>query len=668
MKKISIIIFSLIYIFIHAQVEYPGTPLSFTLKNYEYKYGSVLSYISSDSLLQIENERRENTSSDVYIQKIGIIRDFEIDLMKNFQIDSSGDQIIASYKIKSPGAKSVKLLFANLRLSNSSKLYVFDNNRTKFFGAFGKEMETESGQNVIRSFKNDEIILELNCHKKDFLLNKIMLYGIGHNFDPYNSRDYLESLPCHNNVNDNQYIDWCNEIRSVVKIETFLCCSAEDGSNLSYGTYVGTAYLYNAKNPKSRKFLTAFHNLGCRNRNGEELINCTNNGSKLAANYDFTLIYFNFQSPEDYNRDPQLKNDYTLNGGLNVVGECYEEDMLVFETKKEIPLQYNYFYAGWDLRSYNSFENKDITVIGHPAGDIKKITLAEWQDPYVNQYRTISNGFILGFYYKGINKSGIVQHGNSGSPVFNHEHRVVGTVSHGDPHVNCETGWFNFGKLNHCFAAGVSFRDGMDPVRECIDNVQLDGIFADARKYRLEKHNIKLQGKNVVIGSREDTEFRDYSNFTITSVEELNITGDVASTVITNDPALFKNYSGVEVEFFNTDCDMSQSQCGFNYFKMANANQKTDNLVEKEKNVFDLTLHPNPTTQNSTLTLVGYNDRQANILVLDQTGKIIFSKTISKVENEKVEVEIESRNWTNGIYIIRVECNENTKAVKLVKE
>ena len=132
MKKISIIIFSLIYIFIHAQVEYPGTPLSFTLKNYEYKYGSVLSYISSDSLLQIENERRENTSSDVYIQKIGIIRDFEIDLMKNFQIDSSGDQIIASYKIKSPGAKSVKLLFANLRLSNSSKLYVFDNNRTKF--------------------------------------------------------------------------------------------------------------------------------------------------------------------------------------------------------------------------------------------------------------------------------------------------------------------------------------------------------------------------------------------------------------------------------------------------------------------------------------------------------------------------------------------------------
>ena len=94
----------------------------------------------------------------------------------------------------------------------------------------------------------------------------------------------------------------------------------------------------------------------------------------------------------------------------------------------------------------------------------------------------------------------------------------------------------------------------------------------------------------------------------------------------------------------------------------------TNNLVEKEKNVYDLSLHPNPTTQNSTLTLIGYNDRKANILVLDQTGKIIFTKTISKVENEKTEVEIESRNWTNGIYIIRVECNENTKAIKLVKE
>ena len=123
----------------------------------------------------------------------------------------------------------------------------------------------------------------------------------------------------------------------------------------------------------------------------------------------------------------------------------------------------------------------------------------------------------------------------------------------------------------------------------------------------------------------------------------------------------------VELEIYTDACTYAPDDCGFNYFKMAQSDS-IKNSIEKSTHVFDLSLHPNPTNNNCTLTLVGYKDRKIDIFVLDQSGKFILTKNIDIVEKDKYEIDIESQSWSKGVYIVRVGSEENTWAIKLVKE
>jgi V8-like Glu-specific endopeptidase len=387
------------------------------------------------------------------------------------------------------------------------------------------------------------------------------------------------------------------------------------------------------------------------------------------------VFYFNRQSPECYNANGV--DDYRVSGARDL-SSCSGPDVRLIQINKPIPLQYNVYFSGWDTRARNDMPSHTVVGIHHPQSDLKKISKGRWYNNWYNY--TFRNNFWEVCWFDGI-----MEPGSSGAPIFEEQtKRIIGVHSNGSRGLNCnDEGDFCkwIGKLRYCWHDGGIQKylgkgiatvnlDGADPVRACLSNINMFGYFGDAREYRAVKHQIRIQGKDRInIGNPiEYTEFKSNANFIITARDEINITDNTGDYHFDE---IFTwnqyNYNDVELEMYTAPCQYTEEECGFNYFKMASAG-KISNLVELEKESTEIIIHPNPTTQNSTLTIIGYQDKKVEILVLDQSGKTIFSKTMSKVESKEATIDIESRYWAKGIYIVRVTNNQDTKALKLVKE
>ncbi|NQZ36194.1 MAG: T9SS type A sorting domain-containing protein, partial [Crocinitomicaceae bacterium] len=75
-----------------------------------------------------------------------------------------------------------------------------------------------------------------------------------------------------------------------------------------------------------------------------------------------------------------------------------------------------------------------------------------------------------------------------------------------------------------------------------------------------------------------------------------------------------------------------------------------------------ITVYPNPTSGMFTVSLGEL--KGASISVLDLSGKEIY--TLSHVNDDHVEISL--NNYSNGVYFVHVQSNEQQKIIKLVKQ
>ena len=75
---------------------------------------------------------------------------------------------------------------------------------------------------------------------------------------------------------------------------------------------------------------------------------------------------------------------------------------------------------------------------------------------------------------------------------------------------------------------------------------------------------------------------------------------------------------------------------------------------------------PNPTSGSSTIIIKGDIGADANIVVTDITGKLVY-KTTKKINSEYVTIEIPSESLTaKGMYMVQVVTNNQSHTEKLV--
>jgi hypothetical protein len=74
-----------------------------------------------------------------------------------------------------------------------------------------------------------------------------------------------------------------------------------------------------------------------------------------------------------------------------------------------------------------------------------------------------------------------------------------------------------------------------------------------------------------------------------------------------------------------------------------------------------MTAYPNPFTNQFTLKLV--SNSEASIQIFDINGRLVANQVV----NESYDVEL-GQNLTSGVYLVRVEQNNETKSFKMIKK
>lgn len=112
----------------------------------------------------------------------------------------------------------------------------------------------------------------------------------------------------------------------------------------------------------------------------------------------------------------------------------------------------------------------------------------------------------------------------------------------------------------------------------------------------------------------------------------------------------------------NGICNRSKYKGSAGYFKSAQQHSPP-----KSKSDFFTTfsLHPNPSTSLTTLTIQNPSSEQASVRVYDLVGREVYSQDMKDVSASNNKVEISTDGWQTGLYIVKVIHGEVEKSIKL---
>lgn len=310
----------------------------------------------------------------------------------------NGDRLW-TLRIQAEGASSINLIYDDFFLPEGAQLFLYNDDRSRVIGAFTARNNSEHGF-ATDILPGDATTLEYYEPARTMYPGRLHISTIVQGlpssradvdrgdirkgqFASTSSSPYVPtSLPC--SINAACYNnDWNDEINSVVKIVL--------------GGETCTGVLLNNTNEDERPYvLTANH---CGSPSVGDVVNW--------------VFEFNYQS--NACADPQ--NDpvpQSISGATVRAAAGGSFDFTLLELSEPIPAEYNVHFAGW---SVDGATPSSAAVIGHPEGDIKKITLDN--DP-LTTYATI--------YWQSTLDHGTIEGGSSGSPLFSDDGKVIGVL------------------------------------------------------------------------------------------------------------------------------------------------------------------------------------------------------------------------------------------------
>ena len=290
-------------------------------------------------------------------------------------------------RIASEGAASLHLIYDDFWMPPGARLFLYNDDRSVVLGAFtqqnnkahgGFATDFVPGQATTLEYYEPAGVVEPGRLHVSTLMHGTQ--GAPGAAKGQGTMDYTPtSLSCSINVACSEGNGWENEINATVKI-----------SNGCTGVLVN-----NTREDETPYVLTAYH---C----GQPSVGQTLNW----------VFQFNYQS--DTCADPAETPTYdSVSGAVVRAAQGGDADFVLLELLEPIPASYGVHYAGWSIEGITPSSG---TVIGHPAQDIKKITIDD-------DALTTS-----GTQWQAWFDHGTIESGSSGSPLFNENHQVVGLV------------------------------------------------------------------------------------------------------------------------------------------------------------------------------------------------------------------------------------------------
>ena len=389
---------------------------------------------------------------------------------------SNGDKIFR-FKIYSPDAYSINLIFNSFYLPKGTQLFIYDNDYSNQIGAFTYINNKSYNRFSTSPVSGEQIILEYFEPFAISELPQINIEGIIHGYQPTFSnsyRGYDDSQSCNNNVNCPEAQPWIDEKNSVVMTLT------DGGTRLCSG-----AMINNVNQDFELYFLTSQTCLG---------------------GHEDWIFMFNYESPTCNNQNGTTDN--TLSGAT-LLSHNGQSDFALLKLDETPPENYNVYFSGWDARQIIP---SNCVSIHHPVGDIKKISF--------HQGNAISDGWFSndGSHWRIEEwSSGITEPGSYGGPLFNENFHLIGQLHGGESSCADKVNDY-YGKFSRAWNLGL--KEWLDP--DNTETLVLDGIAVNdipdpQLSYNLTEDNIYVLEKGKVIANGKHEELvknsEVYKNF-----------------------------------------------------------------------------------------------------------------------------------------------------------
>jgi PKD repeat protein len=441
-----------------AQPSKGGTPPSF--KSSYAAAGGMATQSASPAKVLTAPDVAALKSEDVIDQANGKPPRVASILPVNFTMENSGEwktletgERIWQLTIQSPGALALSLYYDRFYLPKGAQLFIYSANKKHVLGAYthdnnplyGPEFTTEmvAGDELLLEYvappgqsaaplsrarlvegKNGEFLPVLAQKKSGETGEDVPVISIEGVAYVYNEKlitvsevfyetndgpvrapgDEGSSVSCEVNINCSEGTNWQNQKKGV----------AATVQRVGGYSYICTGTLVNnTAQDMIPYFLMAFH---C----GE---------GATVSNLNMWQFYFHFERTDCSNASPRASYK-TLVGAQRLIELSISgaSDGLLLRLNDVIPQDWDVYYNGWDNRNTAATSG---VGIHHPEGDLKKIST--YTSPAIsttwNSNVGASNAHWRVQWAATTNGHGIVESGSSGSPLFNQNGLVIGTLS-----------------------------------------------------------------------------------------------------------------------------------------------------------------------------------------------------------------------------------------------
>lgn len=329
-------------------------------------------------------------------------------------------------------ARSLGVILEDFQLENTSKLYIYNKDVSFHVGAFTEKNNNPQNLLSVQTIPGETIIIEyqepIQPGTEKFTHSSFRiaeLIYIVNGFSLSDEKGTGNADDCMINVNCSEGDAWQFQKRGVARLlmrvsNSWFWCS---GSLINNTKQDGTPYL-----------LTADH--------------CGYDASFFDR--QVWQFYFNLEKPECSNIGAPMQNALF---GCELVSRAPLDggsDFKLLRLFDDPPIAWRPYFNGWDINDIPAWSG---VGIHHPAGDVKKIST--FDGGVVSGGGNFSSGEVMApnsawrfSFVPTENGFSVTQGGSSGSPMFNQDGLIVGTLSGGSSSCSNPNGTNIYGKMS----------------------------------------------------------------------------------------------------------------------------------------------------------------------------------------------------------------------------
>lgn len=489
MKKYFILtaVFALLTSMLFAQTETGELPYSFGMKGISQSVDVQMMPATNVEKLLNEDASVQEKSRPLRMG-IGYKVDKTFDNSGRKDITEDGGMLWRA-KFVSEGAVMTYLVLDKLNIPAEGKLFVYSPDREQVYGPYTNADIQEVGAMETDNIIGDELILEYYEPANAAFKGEINIAAVMHVY-----RDFLgvrdDSKGPIGTADGNCHIDvvcpdaqgWNYPIKSVVCIGITAYVPSEGGYA---GFLCSGATVNNVRMDKTPYVLTADHCIESDNQTHK--------------------FYFNYQT---YDCGGNTGNYKVANGGTivarsNTTNSMAASDFALLKITGSLSVTFrdSIFFAGWDRSGASSVGSG----IHHPGGDWKKISFPQSiSAPTSGQ---LANKYFVVHWKTNPNK-GVTEQGSSGSPLFNANQLIIGTLTSGSSYCDYPQGTDNYGRMSYHWTNNNNSNNNrklqpwLDPDNTGV--MYLPGMKYDGSVVGIQDHNLKATTFDIYPNPAQD--------------------------------------------------------------------------------------------------------------------------------------------------------------------